>query len=58
MGIKFPFPSKILNDNHDNDNHDNDNHDNDNHDTCWGKLCLTQNIKLPLFKCAQTSIRP
>ena len=22
MGIKFPFPSKILNDNHDNDNHD------------------------------------
>ena len=53
MGIKFPFPSKILN-----DNHDNDNHDNDNHDTCWGKLCLAQNIKLPLFKCAQTSIRP
>ena len=48
MGIKFPFPSKILN----------DNHDNDNHDTCWGKLCLAQNIKLPLFKCAQTSIRP
>ena len=22
MGIKSPFPSKILNDNHDNDNHD------------------------------------
>jgi len=39
MGIKFPFPSKILN-----DNHDNDNHDNDNHDTCWG-------IWLILSKC-------
>ena len=35
MGIKFPFPSKILN-----DNHDNDNHDNDNHDTCWGKWLI------------------
>ena len=23
MGMKSPFPSKILNDNHDNDNHDN-----------------------------------
>ena len=22
MGMKSPFPSKILNDNHDNDNHD------------------------------------
>ena len=22
MGMKFPLPSKILNDNHDNDNHD------------------------------------
>ena len=35
MGIKFPFPSKILNDNHDNDNHD----------------IFAQNIKLTLSKC-------
>ena len=40
MGIKLPFPSKILNDNHDNDNHDNDNHD-----------IFALNIKLTLSKC-------
>ena len=40
MGIKLPFPSQILNDNHDNDNHDNDNHD-----------IFALNIKLTLSKC-------
>ena len=40
MGMKSPFPSKILN----------DNHDNDNHDTCWGKIVSYPEYKVTPFQ--------